>query len=223
MNGEHRNFCRDCFEMVYECECPRTDPEVSENDLKNDESCECPICMDGFDDVSKNFAVTECGHKFHLSCLMKNVSHNGFGCPYCRAKMADEPEEDDESVWTEASEEEEVFSDHSLNGFRWMFMREEGKEIPEDDVEEEEEEEEQEEEENTEPCPPTELIVQRLIEKRITFEYVVKAFLVEHVDFAENREIQNMNDRLYGEIYSIINAFRRQQQQQPQTQPQVRS
>jgi hypothetical protein len=223
MNGEHRKFCQQCFEMIHECECPMTDPEISEeieeqesvepgkSETMNGQNCECPICMDCFD-VTNNFAVTECGHKFHLSCLMKNVSHNGFGCPYCRAKMADEPEEtleDDESVWTEDFEEE-VFGDRSLNGFRWMFMREEGEEIPEDDIEEEEEEEE--EEENVEPCPPAEIVVQKLMDKRITFEHLVKALLVQHVDFAENREMQFMDERLFGEIHGIINAFRSQQQ-----------
>jgi hypothetical protein len=50
------------------------------------ENVECPICFDtiGF----QNNVTTECGHKFHASCLMKNVSVNGFGCPCCRAVMA---------------------------------------------------------------------------------------------------------------------------------------
>ena len=50
------------------------------------ENVECPIC---FDTIGvQNNVTTECGHKFHASCLMKNVSVNGFGCPCCRAVMA---------------------------------------------------------------------------------------------------------------------------------------
>jgi hypothetical protein len=52
--------------------------------------------MDAIDGVN-NRVVTECGHAFHCSCLMKNAVHNGFGCPYCRTKMAEEIEEDDDS------------------------------------------------------------------------------------------------------------------------------
>lgn len=57
---------------------------------------ECPICFETIG--ANNQTITECGHVFHTNCLMKNVMHNGFGCPYCRAKMCEEPEEpqDDE-------------------------------------------------------------------------------------------------------------------------------
>ena len=51
---------------------------------------ECPICMDDIDDIC-NKITTECGHTFHCSCLMRNVAHNGFACPYCRCVMADAP------------------------------------------------------------------------------------------------------------------------------------
>ena len=54
---------------------------------------ECPICMEEFVGGC-NTVVTECGHKFHCSCLMTNASHNGFNCPYCRAVMAPEEEDD---------------------------------------------------------------------------------------------------------------------------------
>lgn len=58
------------------------------------EPMECPICMDVIGD--KNNITTECGHRFHASCIMTNVSHNGFNCPCCRAVMADEDDEEDE-------------------------------------------------------------------------------------------------------------------------------
>jgi hypothetical protein len=60
---------------------------------------ECPICMETIDS-NKNIIITDCGHKFHCKCMMENIRHNGFGCPYCRHKMInsieDEEEEDEE-------------------------------------------------------------------------------------------------------------------------------
>ena len=50
---------------------------------------ECPICFDAIS--STNHTITECGHTFHTNCLMTNVLHNGFGCPYCRTAMCEEP------------------------------------------------------------------------------------------------------------------------------------
>ena len=56
---------------------------------------ECPICFDEIKCGACNSVVTECGHKFHTNCLMKSVAFNGYGCPYCRTKMAEEPDSDD--------------------------------------------------------------------------------------------------------------------------------
>ena len=70
------------------------------------ETIECPICMDPIDG-NKNSVVTECGHKFHCSCLMKNSCHNGFDCPMCRSAMVEEMVEDDD----EDEEDEEYYSE----------------------------------------------------------------------------------------------------------------
>lgn len=59
------------------------------------ETIECPICMDPIDG-NKNSVVTECGHKFHCSCLMKNSCHNGFDCPMCRFAMVEDMEEEED-------------------------------------------------------------------------------------------------------------------------------
>ena len=67
---------------------------------------ECSICLENIVGVS-NKVVTDCGHTFHCKCLMKNITFNGFGCPYCRNAMAeydgnysdsddDEDDEDDD-------------------------------------------------------------------------------------------------------------------------------
>jgi hypothetical protein len=59
--------------------------EITNND---DEEC-CSICLET---INKNYnkVITNCGHTFHCICLMKNVSINGFACPYCRTNIAEE-------------------------------------------------------------------------------------------------------------------------------------
>lgn len=77
------------------------------------ETIDCPICMDPIDG-NKNSVVTECGHKFHCSCLMKNSCHNGFDCPMCRATMVEDMEEDDDD---EEQEEEEYEYHNSMSDY----------------------------------------------------------------------------------------------------------
>jgi len=78
---------------------------------------ECPICLTEFAiGVTVNKVETECGHVFHCSCLMKNVAHNGFNCPYCRNNIAENPIE-------EESDDDEDVEDDILSGFRWFFRQ----------------------------------------------------------------------------------------------------
>jgi hypothetical protein len=76
------------------------------------ETIDCPICMDPIDG-NKNSVVTECGHKFHCSCLMKNSCHNGFDCPMCRSAMVEDMEDDDD---VEDEEDENDYDDDSDYG-----------------------------------------------------------------------------------------------------------
>ena len=89
---------------------------------------DCPICMDCIVSTT-NKVVTECGHCFHTNCLMASIAHNGFGCPCCRAVMAQEPEteqdQDDEESYEylngpsnqdEYDEEQLQVSDSVLRG-----------------------------------------------------------------------------------------------------------
>lgn len=90
----------------------------------------CPICMDVMD-TTKNCIITECGHRFHASCLMQNVVHNGFGCPYCRTAMANDDDDSTESTEivsefgseNELDDEQHQYSNESLVGFRSLFRR----------------------------------------------------------------------------------------------------
>ena len=54
-----------------QCELP--DPPIKE---------ECPICMEKMD--KKGIAITECGHKFCLKCLLMNYYRSN-KCPLCRS------------------------------------------------------------------------------------------------------------------------------------------
>ena len=111
---------------------------------------ECPICLE-IVEPRANRVITECGHIFHCSCLMTNVSHNGFACPYCRTAMAEEVTDDDSEddydsgEWYYGPQQEESDDDdsvsvagpglesHLLRGMRWLFQRVE----PEDDDDDE--------------------------------------------------------------------------------------
>jgi hypothetical protein len=160
-------------------------------------------------EFENNVVKTECGHCFHTSCLMKSIAHNGFGCPYCRTEMAEVPKDDDEeSEWTEI----ETYEDIALNGVRWMNMRLDGEEIPEDDVEEEEEEEEEPEEEV--PKPSASFITQKLIERGVTMEQLVKSLLLEHAEYEnESENNERASDELFGIFRIIISNFQSSQEQ----------
>ena len=67
---------------------------------------ECPICYEELL-VGVNCVVTECGHHFHCSCLMKNAAINGFGCPFCRTKMADKVDVDEDHDEDEGHEDDD--------------------------------------------------------------------------------------------------------------------
>ena len=177
---------------------------------------ECPICMDVIEGVC-NKVVTECGHAFHCSCLMKNASHNGFGCPYCRTAMAETPaaaEEDDE--YDEEDEEESIFDEDVLTGFRMFHQRINGEEVEEEAPEEWEsvaESEEEEEEEEEETMPDSVYISQKLVERGITFDDLVKSLLVaEHSNFGSHySDYERRSSEIYGQFRAAISQYRPEQ------------
>ena len=101
---------------------------------------ECPICMEVII-TTKNIVVTECGHTFHCSCLMANVAHNGFSCPYCRTAMAEEVDnesseyEGDESITDSVNAA--IHEDDMLRGFRMFHNLSDGIEHEEVDIDDE--------------------------------------------------------------------------------------
>lgn len=190
------------------------------------EVMECSICLDCIDGA-KNQVVTECGHCFHVSCLMKNVSHNGFACPYCRTIMAEAPQGDDESEYSEYTDvEDDMYDDYSLRGMRWMFQRAEGEELDDDadddnapnavvQVQEREEGEvEEDSDEEEEAVPTAAFIAYKLERSRVTMDMLVKAMLaLDHNEYADNREYNEMESNIFGRLRTIISNYRPQDQE----------
>ena len=174
------------------------------------EVIECPICMDQIDE-KKNKVTTECGHCFHTSCLMKNVAHNGYGCPYCRTVMAEEPEDNNsDEEYDEFSLEEEQGPDYNANvlrGSRWLFQRAEGEEL-DDDVDSESDDEEDEDRVEVEPRAPVDYIVEKLVQRGVTMADMVKSILIrDHDEYQFHDEFERADDDLFGKFRIIISNF----------------
>ena len=177
---------------------------------------ECPICMDAID-VTKNSVVTDCGHAFHCSCLMQNAAHNGFGCPYCRTTMANEPpledDYDDDEDETIALYEGEEVSDDALTTFRMFMQRLDGEE-PEEDEEDnwETEDEDEDEEEDEEPAivPDAAYMAAKLMERGITYEKLVKSILFQEHNSWDRyyQDYARSSGEVYGQFRAVISRYR---------------
>ena len=188
--------------------------------------------MEQIESTTKNCVTTECGHCFHTNCLMQNVAHNGFGCPYCRAAMAEKTEEEDESVWSDEEEEDdeededEVFQDdeNALRLFRFFFNNVNGEEHSPEDIEEEtreieEETREMEEEDNSlmeeedvdRSLPTTDFVAQKLKNQGVTFEQLVKMMCYfEHEEYEiarDHDQVQRMSDEIFRKCRIIISNY----------------
>jgi hypothetical protein len=155
---------------------------------------------------------------------MRNVAHNGFGCPYCRAAMAEEPEEDEESEYESEEEEVDPLEDNDmLRGFRFFFNNVYGVEHDQDDVEEEQANEDaerayQQDEEVTKPSPA--FITQKLVEQGVTMEQLIKALLKDHDEYdEEEEEFIRLDDELFGKMRIIISNYTPEQAVAPEPQP----
>ncbi len=171
---------------------------------------ECAICMDQID-FNKNCVKTECGHCFHTSCLMQNVAHNGFGCPYCRSVMAEEVEDEEsteyESVDEEEEEDEEMFDSHALRGFRLFFNNLNGEEHNEEDIEEEDAAEEA-ERQGIVVAPSTDFVAEKLREQGVTFEQVIHMICnMDHQAYHEEEAAERFESDLFDKIALIVNNY----------------
>ena len=166
---------------------------------------ECPICYDDID-VKTNCVTTECGHTFHCSCLMKNSSVNGFGCPMCRSVMAEEPANDEDASEYDSyyDDEEDQFDDNALTSFRMFHQQLDDEEVepePEEDIDAEDDEED----EVIEVVETPATIATKLAARGVTMEDVVKVLLLEHGEYMRFEEqYERKASELYGKIRSIL-------------------
>jgi hypothetical protein len=173
---------------------------------------ECPICMDVIDQNS-NLVITECGHSFHCSCLMKNTAHNGFGCPNCRTMMAelpnyeDDDDDDDDDSYTstdsydyDVEENRIIVQDEILRTFRMFHQQINGEEVEEETIDDI----------NT---PSEKYVSNKLFEKGVSYEDLVRYALVigfngfNHLN--ENGEVDNLDEN----ISTIMSDFYREQEE----------
>ena len=177
---------------------------------------ECPICMDPIESTTRNCVSTECGHCFHTNCLMTSVAHNGFGCPYCRTKMAEEVAEENSDYDDESeSEEYEQYDDYALRGLRLFNNNINGEEHDQEDLDEEDEEasESEQEEEVAEEAeeatpPPVSYVAQKLVEQGITMEDLLKAVLCSVNNYERDYEdFERVENEIFGRVSSILNNY----------------
>lgn len=183
-------------------------------------------------EFTKNCVTTECGHSFHASCLMQNVAHNGFGCPYCRAAMAEEPVEEEETVYSEEEEEEEqeVFDDDVLRGFRFFFNNLSNEPHTEEDDQEENEyeavvdedtlDDNEASDEAADNVPPINYVAQRLQEQGVTYEKLIHMICnLDHEEFSNAEEADRFSDELFGKIRIIVSNYEPQPSDEPAVAP----
>lgn len=193
---------------------------MSSTDCESDETIICPICMDDLISID-NFTTTECGHRFHTSCLMQNVMHNGFACPYCREHMVEEEpnrqNQDEEDNYTIQSylidENNTVIDNYALTSMRLLFQRVEGTEQEEEDEYQEREDEYQ---EDDEPAPPVDMIIRKLLGQGVTYKDLVKLALLEHDEYSFNEEFEEPADKIFGIIRITTSNYNETTQIEPE-------
>jgi hypothetical protein len=143
----------------------------------------------------------------------------------CRTAMAEEPEEEEKSVWSEVSdededEEEEMFDDFALRGFRFFMNNVEGEQHDNEDELEEQEDMEDAADEEAQPAPakPTvAFLAQKLVEQGITMEHLLKVLLRDHEEYdAEDEEFERVDDDVFGKIRIIVSNYEPPAEAQPE-------
>jgi hypothetical protein len=170
---------------------------------------------------------------------MQSVAHNGFGCPYCRTAMAEVPDEeetlysDEDGYEDYEDEDEEMFDDDALRGFRFFWNILNGEEHDVDDEDDEEVFIEESEldlnafrnhpatninrtSRNATNMPSSTFVVQKLQEQGVTFEQLVLASLINHSEYPDHSEDDLF---IYGKIRRIISNYRPEQIAVPVPEP----
>ena len=134
---------------------------------------ECPICME---EVSlSNCCSTECGHKFHSSCLFKNFS-SSFACPMCRKELV----EINEDNWTDDDEDNDDENEDDEN---------DDDEENEDDDDEDDEDDDDEDQETSSRQQITIFQIQETLKKKgFNEKDFISLILIEYFDIKSKRE-----------------------------------
>lgn len=179
---------------------------------------DCPICMDVIE-VNKNCVTTECGHCFHASCLMKNVAHNGFECPYCRHTMAEKPydetydvdymdDDDDDDASVEIRERD---MNYALRGFRFMQNNLEGMPHDPNDLTDELYDDDDEETattlRTTQELPDAAYIARRLFEDGFNVEQLIKCLLFRQEQYMDIVDLEDLDNEFCDKVSKYIETF----------------
>jgi hypothetical protein len=140
---------------------------------------------------------------------MKNVVNNGFDCPMCRQKMAEVIEDDDESdgssydSWIENDRNRDP-DDNALTSFRMFQQQIENEEVEEEPQQDNDDEAEVSDDDEP-PLPTPAYLANKLAEKGVTMEDMVKALLLEHDEYEDEYEVFNRRtSEMYGELRRLI-------------------
>jgi hypothetical protein len=185
--------------------------------MNSSELIECPICYDNIG--LTNNITTECGHIFHASCIMTNISVNGFSCPCCRTAMVQEEKKNDYDVtddddWDEDTieEVEEPFSDDSLRGLRLLTSLLEGEPQDQADIVAEfQYNESQDDELEHIPgiAPPHEDISRCLREQGLTYEQLVAWILLDHEEYeTQELALEEYSGDIWNKLRLLIQNYR---------------
>lgn len=174
-------LCGECNDKAY---CSK---KCQKKDWKNHKGLclapECPICMEKIEG-DNNKLTTECGHIFHTSCLMTNVSKNGFDCPYCRSIMVEVVQEEWDGWGSEGPTDNELpeLEPHVA--------------IPQH--------------RGVKPTPR--FIAEIMRDQGFTLTHFIKAYLKDFADYnEEEEEFMRVDDELYERIDEIVQGVIRGQ------------
>jgi len=176
------------------------------------EMIECPICYDCIGD--KNNITTECGHQFHASCIMTNISRNGFSCPCCRTLMANDveegdPEDDERTLIDEGTlldESNEPFSEDALRGLRLLTNVLENQDHDIDDLHDEYHYTGFEPEDEQEGVPSVDYIVNGLTNQGITYKQLVAWILIDHDEY-DDMDLENISGNVWSKIRMLFSNY----------------
>jgi hypothetical protein len=171
----------------------------------NEKDYICPICLDAIIGLT-NQTITECGHHFHTKCLFKNITSNGFACPYCRKDMTpvniiEEIEEIKEDNVREPlipyNFHKAEMENYVLRGLRWLNQQNNN-----EDLEPEYPDYYPHIEQNDDlPMAPLEDVISKFTKANITNNELIEYILL---DYVHDNYVDNLNNNNYKKVYTKL-------------------